>query len=244
MIKDVNLLVKEMIKNPSVSNEEVFTFVKEKCPPSSLKPVTLGMLLEIYAGISYDPDDPTSCFSREISIEELKQIHPDFESKNGCQWARSDNSYLGKKYKIKRPKKNGKVVAIQLDGPNNNSLKKYRGIRPDIRKEISKQSCAILDVHSNIEVDHKNGRYDELSNISPEEQKLSSFQALSKSANNAKRQHCKNCKQTKRRYDARNLGYKEGWTVGDEYTDSCGGCYWYDPFQFNKMISEDFKKIR
>lgn len=45
-------------------------------------------------------DDPMSCFSAEISIDLLANIHPNFRSTNGCQWARSDNSYLGKKYII------------------------------------------------------------------------------------------------------------------------------------------------
>lgn len=174
----------------------------------------------------------------------MKNIHPGFESTNGCQWARSDGSYLGKRYKIKRPKLGGKVFAIQLDGPNYNSVKKHRGIRQDIRTEISKQRCVVLDVGSNIEVDHKNGKYDELSNISLEDQKINDFQPLSKAANDAKRQHCKECIQNGKRYDARRLGYKEGWVVGDENTAPCIGFYWYDPKRFNELISRNYNKTK
>lgn len=95
---------------------------------------------------------------------------------------------------------------------------------------------------SSIEVDHKNGKYDELSNIELENQKIDDFQPLSKAANDAKRQHCKDCIKTGKRYDARRLGYKEGWVVGDENTSPCIGCYWYDPKRFNQLISKDYKK--
>ena len=67
------------------------------------------------------------------------------------------------------------MFAVRLDGPNANSVKKHRGIRQDIRAEISKQRCVVLDVGSSIEVDHKNGKYDELSNIELENQKIDDF---------------------------------------------------------------------
>lgn len=242
--KEINKKIQDMIQNEAIQPDEVIRYVKGECQTIALTPLTLGMLFEMYAGVKYDADDPTSCFSQEIPISELKNIHPGFESTNGCQWARSDNSYLGKRYKIKRPKVGGKVAAIQLDGPNHNSIKKYRGIRQDIRDEILKQRCVVLDVGSNIEVDHKNGKYDELSNIAPDEQKASDFQPLSKAANDAKRQHCKECIKQGKRYDARRLGYKEGWVVGDENTAPCIGCYWYDPKRFNELISNDYNKTR
>lgn len=240
--KEINKKIQEMISSDSVPQDEIIRFVKGECQTVSLTPQTLGMLFEMYADVKYDALDPTSCFSREIPISELKNLHPGFESSNGCQWARSDGSYLGKKYKIKRPQKGGKVFAVRLDGPNANSVKKHRGIQQDIRAEISKQRCVVLDVGSSIEVDHKNGKYDELSNIELENQKIDDFQPLSKAANDAKRQHCKDCIKTGKRYDARRLGYKEGWVVGDENTSPCIGCYWYDPKRFNQLISKDYKK--
>lgn len=242
--QQINKKIQEMIENPEIESDEIIRFVKGECQTIALTPTTLGMLFEMYADVKYDSDDPTSCFSREIPIAELKNIHPGFESTNGCQQARSDNSYLGKRYIIKRPKAGGKVSAIQLDGPNHNSIKKYRGIRQDIRDAISKQKCAVLDIGTNIEIDHKNGKYDELSNIVLEDQKLNDFQPLSKVANDAKRQHCKECIKKGKRYDARRLGYKEGWVVGDENTVPCIGCYWYDPHRFNQLISKDYNKLK
>lgn len=242
--REINKKIQAMIKDPNISSDQVIRYVKGECQTIALTPLTLGMLFEMYAEVEYDEADPTSCFSREIPIAELKNIHPGFESTNGCQWARSDGSYLGNKYKIKRPKVGGKVSAIQLDGPNHNSVKKHRAIRTDIRNEILKQRCVILDVASGIEIDHKNGKYNDLSNISVESQKAEDFQPLSKAANDAKRQHCKECIRNGKRYDARRLGYKEGWIVGDENTAPCIGCYWYDPKRFNAFISRDYHKTK
>ena len=244
MSKEINKIIQEMIKNPEIKSDDVFRFVKGECQTAVLTPQTLGMIFEVYAGIEYDENDPTSCFSKEIQISELKNIHPGFESTNGCQWARSDNSYLGKRYIIKRPRKSGKVFAIQLDGPNKNSIKKYRAIRKDIQDDIRSQRCVILDISSNIEVDHKNGKYNELANIELKDQKAEDFQPLSKAANDAKRQHCLQCIKEGKRYDARKLGYKEGWIVGDEKTLTCAGCYWYDPKRFNELISKEFIKTK
>lgn len=235
---------KQIIKmiDDGTDRTDVLTFVKGECQFIRLTPTTLGMLFELYAGVSYDEDDKESGFSREITIEELKNIHPDFESTNGCQWARSDGSYLGKRYRIKRPKRGNKVYAIQLDGLNTDSIRKSRGIRSDIVKSVTKQPCRILDTHSQIECDHKDGRYTVLSNIELSTQKESDFQPLSKAANDAKRHHCMECIKTGKRYDARKLGYKEGYIVGDEDTKVCAGCYWYDPKRFNEVISKDFVK--
>lgn len=239
---DLNKLIQNAIKDPSLTKQEVLMLVKKRCRPVHLSPQTLGMLFEIIAGVEYDPDDDTTCFSNEILVSDLVRVHPDFKSTNGCQWARSDSSYLGKRYIIKRKLERGRVVSIQLDGPNHNSVKKYRNIRKDIVEAISSKRCVILDTASRIEVDHKNGRYDELSNTDPKTQKLEDFQPLTRTANIAKRQHCKECRESKKRYDARRLGYKDGWFVGDEDTPNCIGCYWYDPVTFNKHISKDFSR--
>lgn len=113
--KEINKKIQDMIKLPKTSNKRILTFVKKKeCQTASLTPSTLGMLFEVYAGVKYNAEDDTTCFSRTITIEELEKIHPNFRSTNGCQWARSDTSYLGKKYKIKREHKNRKVYSVSV----------------------------------------------------------------------------------------------------------------------------------
>lgn len=231
--QDLNLKIQEMIINEPV--DSVLRFVKGKCQTIALSPKTLGMLFEVFANV--DCDGKTEL----VEIQVLKNIHPGFQSTNGCQWARSDGSYLGKKYIIER-KGNKRVESVRLNGFNNQVEKSLRTIRSDIYKTKSKEKCVVLNVGNNIEVDHKNGRYDDPRVNCLETQTLDDFQAMTKATNDAKRQHCKRCIQTGRRFDARILGYKDGWIVGDELTTTCMGCFWYDPKRFNEIISKDFIK--
>nr|MBS9778983.1 restriction endonuclease [Campylobacteraceae bacterium] len=75
-------------------------------------------------------------------------------------------------------------------------------------------------------------------------QKLSDFQPLSKAANDVKRQICKKCLETNKRWNAKNiLGNPYPFYEGDEnytHTLGCIGCYQYDPVKYRK---ESIKKI-
>jgi len=220
-------IIQQCIKSAQNSDEVISTLSQHRL--QHILPQTLGMAFEKLSSVTADG------FSAELSVEELAKIHPDFKTENGCSWARSDNSYLGKKYQITRQKKAGKVTSVKLNGLND-SDKRYRTIRADIRQEIKKKPCVVLDTTINVEVDHKDGRYKTTADI--KQQKLEDFQPMHKSVNDAKRQHCKECRETGKRYDARRLGYSIGWTEGDQNTDNCVGCYWHDPYDFNKKISE------
>lgn len=180
-------------------------------------------------------------FSPYITMEELEKFHHSFHTTNGGDWCRSDSSYLGKKYTIKRKHDAGKIFAIKVDGFNKRR-KINPSIRSDILKEIQKRRCAILDINTNIECDHKDGMKDDWRLNNKELQKLDDFQALTKTANDAKRQHCKKCLETGKRYDARRLGYSFAYILGDEDSKTCIGCYWHDPQKFNQKISENFQK--
>lgn len=225
-----------MLADPSIPVATIIEYVKENFDiGTSLKPMTLGMLFERYASIV--PGD-NNYFSREITIDELcENIHPSFRSTNGNQWARRDSSYLGKQYIIRVKHGGGRVYSLQLDGPNK-QMGVQRSIRSDIRKSISSQVCPVFGTSSNIEVDHKDGRYDNWMNASPDTQREEDFQPLSKAANDAKRTHCKRCRESGKRYDARALGFSRGWISGDEDTPVCDGCYWHDVRKFHQKISE------
>lgn len=72
--------------------------------------------------------------------------------------------------------------------------------------------------------------------------RVSDFQALSKAANDAKRQFCKECMRTGIRYDAKQLGY-QCHTIREEAKhnneeNACIGCYWYDPIEFRRHLQE------
>lgn len=178
-------------------------------------------------------------FSREVTMEELIAINPDFKLGNGGGWCRGDGSL--KKYHIKRKKEKNKIVSVKLNGKNLNP--KERAIDKNIRSAVIKQPCAVLGINSGIECDHKNGMYDDRGVADPKSQKVNDFQPLSRSVNLAKRTHCKKCEETGVRFDAKQLGYSESYLKGDINRTTCVGCYWYDPQKFNFQISKDFKKI-
>ncbi|MBO5474930.1 MAG: restriction endonuclease [Bacilli bacterium] len=180
-------------------------------------------------------------FSPYITMEELERYHHSFHTTNGGDWCRSDSSYLGKKYTIARELRGGKIFAIKTDGFNK-KRKINQSIRSDILKEIQGKRCAILDINTNIECDHKDGMKDDWRLNNKDNQRLEDFQPLTKTANDAKRQHCKKCLETGKRYDAKRLGYKESYILGDSNSKTCVGCYWYDPIKFNQKISENFDK--
>jgi hypothetical protein len=171
---------------------------------------------------------------------ELEDLFPGttFHTKNGGDWCRSDGQL--RNYIIHREKRNNKTVGIQLLGFQNNAIQK--GIKSEIHKSITSQNCCVTASSGNfIECDHKNGRYDNDVYGDIKNQKEEDFQPLHRNVNLAKRTHCKKCEDTNSRFDATQLGYSVGWTVGNsKFNGSCNGCYWYDPRKFNQIISAGF----
>ncbi|MHA1541265.1 MAG: hypothetical protein ACTSXL_05300 [Alphaproteobacteria bacterium] len=178
-------------------------------------------------------------FSRKVLVEEFTGRYARLQMGNGGDWCRSDGS-LGREFNLRRNKKGNKIISVKLEGKKKLSINKT--IRSDIKKEIQSKKCAILYT-SKVQVDHKDGHNDDPSVLELSTQKLEDFQPLSQSANVAKRQHCKICRKTKKRFDARVLGYSVESIKGNGvYSGTCVGCYWYDPKEFNKLVSKSFKK--
>lgn len=92
--------------------------------------------------------------------------------------------------------------------------------------------------NTKIEIDHKDGRKDDWRVSDPDTQSIDDFQPLCKAANDVKRQICKDCKRTNKRWDATYLkGNPYPFYDGDiNYTEElgCVGCYQYDPVQYRK----------
>ena len=173
---------------------------------------------------------------------ELEALYPGvvFHTQNGGDWNRSDGALRA--FNIHIEKQNRKGVGIRLDGYKDTTIEKR--IRTDILKSIKVQRCRVVDVGGeNIECDHKDGRYTSETYSKVENQKEDDFQPLLRNVNLSKRTHCKICEETNKRYDAKRLGYSAGWIDGDEnYLGTCYGCYWYDPRNFNNVISKSFIK--
>ena len=179
--------------------------------------------------------------SRWVDISEFVGEYACLTFGNGASWARKE-SMLARKYVIEFDKSitpgNG-IDRIRLNGLNKGDYSQH--IRADIKRTIKAQRCVVLGT-SNPEVDHKNGMKNEDRVMRNEDQRLEDFQPLSKAANDAKRQYCKECRRTGIRYDAKKLGYpmsyyKGGATHNNE-ENACEGCYWYDPIEFKKHLQE------
>lgn len=184
--------------------------------------------------------------SRWVNSSEFTWKYSELELLNGLSWWRR-SSPLAKKYIIETDKTQTKWVKIdriRLNGFNQSDSQHIsQSIRADIKKEIGKQRCIILWTNRSCdhktEVDHKDGRKNDLSIMNTKTQKLEDFQPLSKPANDAKRQFCKECSETGMRYDAKKLWYTISFIEWEEkYNEKlgCKGCFWYDPIAFRQKL--------
>lgn len=179
--------------------------------------------------------------SRWVYTTEFTGKYEGLKLGNGGSWTRKEAT-LAKKYVVETDKSltpGTRIDAIRLNGFNNGDYTQH--IRADIKKLIKKQRCVVLGT-SNPEVDHKNGMKNEDRVMRNEDQHLEDFQPLSKAANDAKRQFCKECRKNKLRFDAKLLGYPISYYAGSAThnfeEDACVGCYWYDPLEFKKHLTE------
>ena len=184
--------------------------------------------------------DENGC-SRWVDTSEFVGEYAELKFGNGASWARKEST-LAKSYIVEFDKSitpgNG-IDRVRLNGFNNGDFSQH--IRADIKRTIRAQRCVVLGT-SNPEVDHKNGMKNESRVMRNEDQQLSDFQPLSKAANDAKRQYCKDCRRSGIRFDAKILGYPISYYAGvathNFEEDACVGCYWYDPLEFKKHLTQ------
>lgn len=179
-------------------------------------------------------------FSRWVRVEEFEGRYAPLQLGNGFSWGRKHSS-LASRY----------VVTVDRSVTSGNRIDRIRlsgfaeeetfgqNIRADIREHFRNAKCVMLgirgtSVNTRVEIDHKDGRKNDPRVSSPETQKVSDFQPLCKAANDAKRQICKVCKDTNKRWDAKNLlGNPFSFYLGGEdYEGTCEGCYQYDPVAY------------
>lgn len=182
--------------------------------------------------------------SRWVDVSEFVDMYKDLQLGNGGSWCRA-SSTLAKIYLIdfdKSKTSGNSIDAIRLNGFNVEKAFN-QNIRQDIKQHYKDKNCVMLGIKGNsentkIEIDHKNGRKDDDRVSDIKTQILEDFQPLTKAANDAKRQICKKCKETDKRWNAKNLkGNPYSFYEGDEnYTKElgCVGCYQYDPVAYRK----------
>ena len=237
----VNSRIQEMASSSTVSWVELKTYLSTTAKDDHLTPKTLGMIFEKFVGIgATKKGHENTANTRWVDVDELVDIHRSFKTSNGSSWARADRSYLGNKYHIERKHVGRSLSAIRLKEPNGNKLRSKRQISNKIRKQLANQPCVFCGRHHNLEVDHKDGRYDNENNASTKTQRLEDFQSLCKGCNDLKREECKRCRQTGERFDATSLHYPVSWTSGGKEWDEghgCKGCYWYDIEKFRSALT-------
>lgn len=190
--------------------------------------------------------------SRWVYTTEFIGKYKDLVLGNGLSWGRK-SSRLQRDYivEVKREGKGNSITAIRLTSYNHNTHF-CQNIRQDIKDHISKRKCVMLGINgssenTSIEVDHKDGRKNDMRVSDISTQKIEDFQPLCKAANDIKRQICKLCKKTDKRWDAKNIsGNPYSFYAGDEnYTEElgCKGCYQYDPVEYRiqsaRRLSEE-----
>ncbi len=193
------------------------------------------------------PDDKTG-ESRWVDTSEFIGKYKKLELGNGWSWGRK-SSRLQRDYqvKVKRSGTGNAITAIKLVGFNEDKGRHFcQNIRKDIKDIITKRKCVMLGVNgtsenTKIEVDHKDGRKNDMRVSDLSQQRLDDFQPLCKAANDIKRQICKNCKKNDKRWDAKNIeGNPYSFYEGDEnYTEplGCVGCYQFDPVEYRKRCA-------
>ena len=186
------------------------------------------------------PDD--NGYSRWVSVNEFIGKYSVLVMGNGCDWGRK-SSPLRKEYNIEFDKSltpGNRVDRVRLVGFNETESFQ-QAIRKDICDEIRSKKCVMLGVSGKsentiIEVDHKDGRKNDMRVSDISTQRVEDFQPLCKAANDIKRQICKNCAVNDKRWKARNIegnpyDFYEG---GESYEGTCVGCYQYDPVEYRK----------
>jgi len=187
------------------------------------------------------PNPDTGC-SRWVSVAEFKGKYACLVLGNGCSWGRK-SSPLQARYVVEFDKTQtpgNSIDRIRLNGYNR-AHHFSQAIRRDICDEIRRRKCVMLGVNgtsenTRIEVDHKDGRKDDMRVSDPNTQRIEDFQPLCKAANDIKRQICKRCKETNKRWCARNIAGNpyDFYDGTEEYTPDvgCRGCYQYDPVEY------------
>lgn len=190
-------------------------------------------------------------YSRWVEVSEFINKYKTLQLGNGGSWCRASSS-LARIYIVEFDKSRttgNSIDAIRLNGFN--SKKTFNQIiRQDIKEFYRDKKCVMLGIrgtseNTKIEIDHKDGRKDDLRVSCKESQKIEDFQPLCKAANDIKRQICKVCKETNIRWDAKNIkGNPYSFYEGNEkYNGTCIGCYQYDPVEYRKscvkLISQE-----
>lgn len=139
-------------------------------------------------------------------------------------------------------RKGNAIVYIKLCGYTYTSP---HPISREIRKALEGNPCVACGSKHDVEVDHKNGLYNDPKVLDVTTQKLSDFQPLCRHCNLQKRQTIKKMKETGKRYGATKIPALKPFGIDFiEGNKNCNfedvnwavGTYWYDPVAFMEGV--------
>lgn len=134
----------------------------------------------------------------------------------------------------------GSLVAWMFYGFVDSNIAQKNKIPSSVRRYYAESKCAFSLAKNNIEIDHKFGRFDQDFVSSPNDESPDNFQPITRERNLFKRSQCQICAKTNNRFDAKELGYTIGWTIGGmtfkHREEGCRGCYLFDPMAFNGSL--------
>ena len=203
--------------------------------------------------------DPITGISRWVSVAEFTGKYAPLSLGNGLSWGRS-SSPLAREYNIEKDRSltpGNRIDRIKLCGYKEEKTFS-QSIRLDIRSEIKSRRCVICGAsgtseNTTIEVDHKDGRKNDMRVSDVKTQRLDDFQPLCKACNDMKRQACKDCKKADGiRWDAKLIeGNPFSYYKGNaQYTPElgCEGCFLFDPVEYRRVaysgrLSDDARRV-
>lgn len=158
--------------------------------------------------------------SKTINIKRLIRLSKQFKTNNGRQWLRN--------FKI-----NGKTLKHETNGLDIRFIgfiEENHEIPEFVKKKLT--GVCVVTGSSEVEIDHKNGRY------TKKDLDFADYQLLSKSVNLQKRGICKKCKETNCRPHIE--GYDFDYLIGGEKyvqnsCSNCKSCYWGNVRLHNKL---------
>lgn len=152
-----------------------------------------------------------------------------------------DIRFIKRKYELEIITEGTREIKFRVVGTK--AMLLSRPISKKIKDYFKNKRCVLTGTRSSIEVDHKNGRYNDKRVLNTKTQTVNDFQPLTKVANNIKREHCRKCVATNKKFDAKELGYLvstlDGNLVHNNKPNGCKGCFFYDVTSFK----EDYNTV-
>jgi 5-methylcytosine-specific restriction endonuclease McrA len=253
-----------------VEEEEEFVIEEEVIESPKGKKTKVQLFLE---HIQYDD------LKGESIVVDISLIPSELKFGNGASWARMDSTFARQYRYVTRKtsgellyswdatddekfyvendfnhilKRKGKAVShIKVYGKKIETQNSSRSIRKDIRDYFKGQGCVSCGSNHNIEIDHKNGLYNDPRVSSIGSQRIEDFQVLCRHCNLQKRQTIRETKLTGHRYGATRIPMLSplgvDFTIGDysydkKDIDAMVGTYWYDPVDFIRKVKMNLIK--